>query len=187
MIKKHFQTITVAILVAVSLVLLIVIADSVNRSPVREAYIRQGESIQKMKVRSVGSLSDAKLINFVERVIVTCFSLTPINYQTKSEYCAEQYFAYNAGRVYQRLYAQRVGRQIEEDEGTNYAAASWKPVIAVPWERTNYKYYVVVFPTVVTKVLRTSRHPQTRIARLFVRPSIKSTNPYQFEIIGFRI
>lgn len=187
MILKHIQTIIVGLLITVSFVLLVMIADSVNQPPIRKAYVKDGDTVQEITVRPVASLSDAKLINFVERVIVTCFSLTPINYQAKSDYCAEQYFAYNAGRVYQRLYAQRVGKDIEEDEGTNYAAASWKPVIAVPWEKTNYQYYVVVFPTVVTKVLRTSRHPQTRVVRLFVRPSIKSANPYQFEIIGFRI
>ncbi len=80
MILKHIQTIIVGLLITVSFVLLVMIADSVNQPPIRKAYVKDGDTVQEITVRPVASLSDAKLINFVERVIVTCFSLTPINY-----------------------------------------------------------------------------------------------------------
>ncbi|MCC2524967.1 hypothetical protein [Vibrio coralliilyticus] len=187
MFTRHLQSIIVIACILVMALLVTNLSTSVSTPPTREAYIKSGDQWKKLKIHSVAALSDAKLINFAERVIITCFSLTPLNYVSKSEFCRNQYFSYNAGLVYQRKYAEIVGRQISEDEGTRYATGARKPVIVAPWEKNNYQYYVLVFPIKLTNVLRTSRVPESRLVQLWITPLQKSNNPFQFEIIGIRL
>lgn len=188
---RHFQSITVSALTVVMMVLLFVMGSKVNEKPTRDAFVVSEvdgkRNAKKIKVRTFAILTDKKLINFAERVAVTCFSFTPLNYETKSNYCAEQYFSSYPAKQYKTVYAESIGRQISDDEATQYATVPRKPIIATTWDKTNFQYYVVLIPVISTKVLRDKRIPESKMITLWIAPKLKTVNPYQFEIVGIRI
>lgn len=188
---KHFQSMSVSILVIAMIVVLAALGSKVNESPTRNAYLINNENGKTnavpIRVRKIAVLSDTKLINFAERVAITCFSLTPLNYETKSNYCAEQFFSANPAAVYKKRYAEIRGRQISDEEATTYATVVRKPIITASWEKTNFQYYTVVIPIITTRILRDKRLPELKLAQLWVIPKVETVNPYQFEIIGIRI
>ncbi|MCG9579577.1 DotI/IcmL/TraM family protein [Vibrio tubiashii] len=184
---KHTQSLLVSVLTLLMIVLVGFLSYSINQSPQRNAYIMQNGKLTHLNVRTFSALSDRTLINFAEHVAVTCFSLTPLNYQTKSDYCAEQYFSANPAAIYKTKYAEREGAKLAEQEATLYATAKRKPIIVVSWEKTQFQYYVVVVPLTTTEVRRNERIPKQKLARLWITPKRDTVNPYQFEIVGLKI
>ncbi|MEI8659213.1 DotI/IcmL/TraM family protein [Vibrio sp. Hal054] len=182
----HRQSLITRILIIVNMLIVGLIAYSVNKQPERQAIYQEDGKIKSVRIRDLASITDTKLLTFTNDVVATCFSLTQVNAESKSAYCADTYFSRNPAFIYRQKYADPIKDELVENDQTIYAAMPTAPVILQ--RPTQKRQYYTVFTIVkLTRVGRTQRTTQSKYMRLFIMPTQKSVSPYQFEIVGIQI
>lgn len=182
----HVKSYATMAVILVMYLLIAMIWGSVNKKPERIAVSHNEQGYKPLKVRASSSITDRKVMDFASKVIATCFSLTPLNVQSKSEYCAQTYFRYNPAEIYKKRYAAPLGKIMKKNESTTYSVIPRKPII-ISTPKRGQPYYVVYATTLSTTVTRSGPKTHTRNVRLWIVPTLTSVNAEQFNIIGVRI
>lgn len=165
------------------------IESSINAKPSRIAVMdltpTQKGTNTRLDVRSTAALTDAKLIDWVDKVLATCFSLTTENITTKSQYCEKTYFKSAAGAAYQYSWVSSLQKQLSQSAGALYVGMPVAPFITQSSSRRSLRY-VVFAQMLVSRVERGSVTPDIRQVRLFIMPTLQAANPNQYSIVGIQ-
>lgn len=167
------------------------ISDYVQTAPQRTAVIRSVDDSTRLEpvyTRKTITITDQKLVNWVDKVATTCFSLTQINIDSKSDFCRDQYFVTSAGAAYKDVYVSRIAQTINTRAANQYAVLPYPPLIVQsPSAHSNRLYYTVYVTMVISTVERKATTPRFEKITLYVAPKITTVNANQFVITGFRI
>ena len=174
-------------LMVVSLFSMILNSYLIESSPTRSAYIRaENGKLDRVRLRSTASLNDAKVQGWVEKVIATCFTLTPENARDKANYCASQYFNSTSASAYYYRYAVPVANQIESSVATQYVALRDKMFIVHRPSKGKF-YYRLRGVLTISRINKSESVPSTRSFEIFIKPTTTSKNVSQYEIVGINI
>ncbi|ACH64713.1 hypothetical protein VFMJ11_B0132 (plasmid) [Aliivibrio fischeri MJ11] len=189
---KHYYTLASLLFIILSWVAVIAMNTFITQEPERVAVMKVEENgrkkIKQVPVRSTASLTDQKLINWLEEIIPTCFSFTVININSKSSYCSDKYFQKSAAQAYLNNYVDEIAPLLDSKDANIYVGLPYAPIITSSPSTKNKKfYYVVYIQTISSLVERKVTSPSSRGLRLWVAPQKHANNPNQFTIIGIRM
>lgn len=190
----HKYSYSVLLCCALMIVAIIAVTGLIETKPTRSAVIdfidpeTQVVKTARIPIRKAASLTDAKVINWVNKVVATCFSLTLSNMETKSNYCGERYFSTYARVAYQIDYVNAIKETMSNNTANFYTGTPYEPVIIQPFSlRAGRAYYTVFVQTLSSLVERKRTSPSSKGVWFFVAPSLKAKDESQFTIIGMRI
>ncbi len=190
---KHTSTYFVIALCIAMIIPIGQINALIKAKPSRTAYIETRDSSTKqltkqpVGIRATTYLTDRKLVNWLDKVVPTCFSFTLSNVDSKSLYCARKYFNSTAGSAYINGHVATVAEAMNLKTANFYTAVPYAPVITQPFSLEKKRYYYTVYVQTIRSVVeRKSTSPSYKGVWLFVAPNIKARDEGQFMIIGIK-
>lgn len=184
---KNYLMYVLGALMALCLLSMMTNSIFITSEPQRDAYIKNEEGkLVKVRLRTTASLNDSKVQTWIEKVIATCFTLTPENARGKARYCATEYFNSTSASAYYYRYAIPVADQIELSIATQYVALKDKMFI-VHRPTPQKFYYRLRGALTISRVSKSETIPSARSFEVFIKPTMLSKNIYQYEIVGINI
>ena len=189
---KHYFTAASLVFILLSWVAVIAMNSFITQEPERIAVMKIKDNgrdkLKRVPVRSTASLTDQKLINWLEKTIPTCFSFTVVNITSKSEYCSSNYFQTSAARAYRNNYVNELEPLLTSKGANIYVGLPYSPIIMSSPSREEKRFYYVVYAqTISSLVERKATSPSSRGITLWIAPQKHAKNPNQFTIIGIRM
>ncbi len=161
-----------------------------SRTAIMEVKSSDGDAVtqKRIHIRKAASLTDKKLMNWLDKVVPTCFSFTLDNIDSKPLYCARKYFNRSSGTVYLNDFVGTIEDTMSRKTANFYTAVPYQPIITQPLSvKKNRLYYTVYVQTIRSVVERKITSPSYKGIWLFIAPNLRSNDEAQFMIIGAQL